>query len=633
MNGKRNKVFGKNRTSNTLIATALVTLLLSPIGVKAEEATPQEISDTELNLTVQTYNSVPLTLGNRSLEIQQFKEDLTSIGFTSWTNPSDYYGAQTVEFVQKFQTYYSINATGIADEATINQLNAVLNSPYQFGNSSPEIQSIKVKLSELGFTTWTNPNDHFGRETIEFVKDFQTHHGLVANGIVDSITYNKLQEEKIAPGDPTNESPDDTANDVEPDKSPVETLDVKKFKEDLTTLGFTTWTNPNSSYGPQTIRFVKDFQSYYGLPVNGQADDATLRQLEIVMNSPYRVGNSTSEIRDLKVKLTKLGFANWTNPNNNYGGETHRAVQHFQSHYGLVANGIADSVTHATIDAILNSPYQRGNSSSDIQKIKQDLTTLNFTPWNIPNNNFGPETEQYVKDFQRAMGLPISGIVDKITLARIAKALEDQTNRKPIIYLDPGHGSSDTGAYYYGVAEREINLQVSNKIASQLRNLGYEVVMSRTTRNNNYKTNSTQDLFARAAKANEIGADILVSVHHNAMPNSSAVTGIETFYYGSNSKYPPLKDNRYSHNDPKRLNDSLNVATKIHDELIKATGVNNRGIKRGAFIVLREAKMPAVLLELGFMSNRNELGKLTTNSYQNILADSVVRGINQYFGR
>lgn len=203
--------------------------------------------------------------------------------------------------------------------------------------------------------------------------------------------------------------------------------------------------------------------------------------------------------------------------------------------------------------------------------------------------------------------------------------------RRMVVYLDPGHGSGDTGAYYGGIAERDINLEVSNKIASGLRELGYEVIMSRTTSSNSFSTNSREDLFARAEDANKAGADIFVSVHHNALPKNTSASGIETFYYGVNETYPPLPENMDSHNDPTRINNSKKLATLIHKELINSTKVNDRGIKTGAFVVTRETRMPAALLELGFMSNAAELKKLTTDAYQVKLADSVIAGIHNYF--
>lgn len=194
---------------------------------------------------------------------------------------------------------------------------------------------------------------------------------------------------------------------------------------------------------------------------------------------------------------------------------------------------------------------------------------------------------------------------------------------KKVIYLDAGHGGYESGASYYGAQEKDLNLSVAKKVQSKLEKLGYKVIMSRTT-------DKRITLIDRAIDANNSGADIFVSVHHNAMPRDSSVKGIETFYYEYDPNYQP-QINKELHNDPIRLKESADLASEIHKSLINNTGATNRGIRRNTFAVLRETKMPAVLLELGYMSSPVEIAKLKTNSYQNNLADAVANGINRYF--
>lgn len=192
------------------------------------------------------------------------------------------------------------------------------------------------------------------------------------------------------------------------------------------------------------------------------------------------------------------------------------------------------------------------------------------------------------------------------------------------VFIDPGHGGSDPGATYYGVQEKKINLQVSLKLQKLLQNMGYNVIMLRTTDTSfDYKTE-------RSKIANASGADIFVSVHHNAMPNNSTAHGIETYYYKYDPDYPS-KINGAFHNDPQRILQSSKLANSIHNSLISSTKAYNRGVRRDTFAVLRETAIPAVLLELGYMSNRNELNKLTTDSYQNTLAQAIAKGIDNYF--
>lgn len=192
------------------------------------------------------------------------------------------------------------------------------------------------------------------------------------------------------------------------------------------------------------------------------------------------------------------------------------------------------------------------------------------------------------------------------------------------IFIDPGHGGSDPGAQYFGVQEKTINLQVSKKVQNLLQSKGYSVIMARTADIAiDFKTE-------RSKMANNSNADIFVSIHHNAMPGNSTANGIETYYYEYDPDYPSII-NGTLHNDPKRILESSKLATAIHGSLVSKTGAYNRGVRRETFAVLRETAIPAVLLELGYMSNQTELNKLTSNSYQDTLAKAIADGIDSYF--
>ena len=203
-----------------------------------------------------------------------------------------------------------------------------------------------------------------------------------------------------------------------------------------------------------------------------------------------------------------------------------------------------------------------------------------------------------------------------------AKFTETLTSQK-IIYLDPGHGGKDSGAYYSGIREATLNLKISNLVKTGLEKLNYRVIMSRTS-------DEYIDIYDRAAEANSKNPDIFVSVHNNAFSGNSYVNGIETYYYQYNPKKPPVL-NPEMHNDPDRIAKSRNLAEILQNILIKDTGAANREVNTASFVVLRETKIPAVLLELGFMSNPDELQKLTTSAYQNTLANAIVKGIHNYF--
>lgn len=193
-----------------------------------------------------------------------------------------------------------------------------------------------------------------------------------------------------------------------------------------------------------------------------------------------------------------------------------------------------------------------------------------------------------------------------------------QLQERPIVALDPGHGGYDPGAITkQGVYEKELNLQVAQKVRELLLQSGIEVLLTREedkdfaegVRGRN--TKKQVDLNYRINLASEAKADIFVSLHINSA--TSQKSGAETFYH-------------YRSETGKRLADC------IQNELIKIPGMNRRIAKPGDFYVIKNSTMPAVIVELGYLSNSNEQKKLQQAWYQDQLAHAVAKGIAHYFG-
>lgn len=244
------------------------------------------------------------------------------------------------------------------------------------------------------------------------------------------------------------------------------------------------------------------------------------------------------------------------------------------------------------------------------------------------NDNIHTHKEQY--DFLKKQGVTSVTIVGGPPTLSNSTLHYFKTGRlpevKPLVFLDPGHGGSDPGAHHWGLSEKDLNLKMSRKIKDRLGKKGYRVMTSRD-----------KDVFVklddRAIMANNANADIFLSLHFNSMGTApSSVHGIETFYYKPNPKYPSVI-NKDLHDDPKRLADSKRLATVMQQELIKSTGAHWRRVDGKAFRVIKEAKMPAALLEFGFMSNRAEWHKIQENWYQNVMADAVVKAVDRYFAK
>ena len=191
-----------------------------------------------------------------------------------------------------------------------------------------------------------------------------------------------------------------------------------------------------------------------------------------------------------------------------------------------------------------------------------------------------------------------------------------------VVYLDAGHGGYDPGASYFGISEKSLTLAIQSRVKAKLEAEGYQVVTTRTS-------DTYVDLTDRSRAANASESDIFVSIHINAS-GSSAAQGIETYYYQPYAEYPSRINATY-HANPTRLSMSDNLANAIQSSLINATGAQNQGVKRQTFAVLRETTAPAVLLELGFLSNPQEAARLNTSAYQETLANAIVAGIKRYY--
>ena len=194
-----------------------------------------------------------------------------------------------------------------------------------------------------------------------------------------------------------------------------------------------------------------------------------------------------------------------------------------------------------------------------------------------------------------------------------------------IIFLDPGHGGKDPGASYYNITEKELNMQVYQKLRKELEGLGYTVLSSRDS-----------DIFVdfvteRSRMVNKTDSDIFISIHFNASGSpASNRSGIQTYSYEEAAGYPS-KINPYWHNHPDRISESNRLAADIHSSLLAETGAKDAGLLQSSFAVLRETDKPAVLLELGYIDNFNENQQVRSDAYQNRLVAGIVKGIQKYY--
>lgn len=193
------------------------------------------------------------------------------------------------------------------------------------------------------------------------------------------------------------------------------------------------------------------------------------------------------------------------------------------------------------------------------------------------------------------------------------------------VFLDPGHGGKDPGAVYYNTQEKDLTMQVYQKLRKELEGLGYTVLSSRDS--DVYVDFITE----RSKMVNNTNSDIFISIHFNASgAPASNRSGIQTYSYEEAPGYPS-RINSYWHNHPDRISESNRLAADIHSSLLAETGAKDAGLLQSSFAVLRETDKPAVLLELGYIDNFNENQQIRSDAYQNRLVAGIVKGIQKYY--
>jgi N-acetylmuramoyl-L-alanine amidase len=195
-----------------------------------------------------------------------------------------------------------------------------------------------------------------------------------------------------------------------------------------------------------------------------------------------------------------------------------------------------------------------------------------------------------------------------------------------LVVLDPGHGGQDSGAMCDGVLEKELTLDVAQRIDRLLQAQGIATLMTRTG-------DSYVSLADRAALTNRARDCIFVSIHFNE-GNKNTSAGVETYYAEHQiPATPPLTSwfpflQRASLEPPNLESESL--AGFIQEALVGRTQAANRGTKAGQFFVIANVRHPAVLVEGGFLTNKEDVTRLANWDYREQMAAAITEGILRY---
>ncbi len=178
-----------------------------------------------------------------------------------------------------------------------------------------------------------------------------------------------------------------------------------------------------------------------------------------------------------------------------------------------------------------------------------------------------------------------------------------QNKSRPLVVIDPGHGGRDPGAVgISGLQEKDVILPISQDVARILEQQGMQV---RMTRNND----TFVSLEGRTNMANSINADLFVSIHANAISlDRPDVNGLETYYHQT----------------------GRNLAATIHRNILQRLNIRDRRVRQARFYVLRQSRMPSVLVEVGFVTGREDAANLRNPNFRRQMAEAIAAGIIEY---
>jgi N-acetylmuramoyl-L-alanine amidase len=315
------------------------------------------------------------------------------------------------------------------------------------------------------------------------------------------------------------------------------------------------------------------------------------------------------------------------------------------------ANLALTSKEPLAVDNGLLRQVRVGQYSADVVRVVLDMNKL------LAHNAFMlPNPSRLVIDVLAKNSIAANSVREAPTVslpvspATLAKAKRTEptlsVNGLRKIVLDPGHGGKDPGAIGVGgVAEKDIVLSIAKKLARKLREeMGVQVVLTR----NDDRFVPLED---RTATANVENADLFISLHMNASVNSEA-KGLETYYLDNTSDEAAVRLAARENSTSRRnisdlqfilsdmtqnmkLEDSITLAHRLQgavvDGMAKTLGdVKDLGVKKALFYVLVGARMPSVLVEMFFITNRNEGRAMSRANYQDALVESLYSGIQKF---
>lgn len=367
----------------------------------------------------------------------------------------------------------------------------------------------------------------------------------------------------------------------------------------------------------------------------------------------FRRGDRGPAVAEIRDKLASLGLLasspsgqaelepgqNLTNPTQSlFDDVTDRAVRGFQQARGLRVDGVVGPETYRALDEahwrfgdrLLSYAVSRPFIGDDVATLQQRLLDMGFDPGRC-DGIFGRATEAALKEFQRNVGLRADGSLGPGTLRALEQLRRTVTGGSPserreeerlrrgvgalagrVIVLDPGHGGTDQGVCAHDLVEAEIVHDLAMRIEGRLGALGVTTYLTRST------DNSPSDL-ERASFANDMAAEIFVSLHLDAL-GSDRACGSACYFYGASL---PTREVRSAVGE--------RLADLISREIATRTDLLNGRTHPKSWELLRLTRMPAIRVDVGYVTSPSDAARLATPEFRDAVAEAVVAGVRRLY--
>lgn len=349
-----------------------------------------------------------------------------------------------------------------------------------------------------------------------------------------------------------------------------------------------------------------------------------------------RRGEGGPAVAEVRSTLTGLGLLPSTNGSGDLFDEAvEHAVRAFQQQRGLITDGL---VGPATYRALRDATYQLGArplaylvsapvSGDDVLTLQERLLELGYDAGR-PNGVFGVQTEAALRNFQRDYGLNVDGICGPQTLRALRQLSPRARGGSPVllreqervrkagprlrgkrIVIDPGHGGADTGVLVGEAREADLVWDLARRLEGRMVATGMQALLSRGR-------DQCPTEADRASFANEVGADLFLSLHNDAN-RSPLAQGVASFHFGTVG------------GSTSTIGETL--AGFIQRELVVRTGLRDCRAHRKTWDTLRLTRCPAVRVEIGYLTNVDDRRRLADPTFRDVVAEGILVAVKRLY--